>query len=158
MYDFILVFYNNQAALGEVRIRNKQKKDISLYPTQEYLADAEIPGHASCYLPPKYKAPHFLYPTQPTGLSQKKIGITGCYNPGELLRAGSQDTDLSATCPFPLFDCDDNPPMLQTDGRTDGRHARNTNAKCQAIIAACIKTQQTRCSLSSRLASLESLS
>jgi len=72
MYDFILVFYNNQAALGEVRIRNKQKKDISLYPTQEYLADAEIPGHASCYLPPKYKAPHFLYPTQPTGLSQKK--------------------------------------------------------------------------------------
>ena len=36
------------------------------------------------------------------------------------------------TCRFQLFValCDHNPPTLQTDGRTDGRHARSIGATC----------------------------
>ena len=61
---------------------------------------------------------------------------------------GSQDTTIRVgigmqvaktptypvKCRFPLFIalCDHNPPTLQTDGQTDGRHARSISSTCQA--------------------------
>jgi len=56
-----------------------------------------------------------------------EFGITGYYNPGRLWHAASHDTDLSCHCTVPLFValCDNNPPTLQTERQTDGRHARS---------------------------------
>ena len=49
-------------------------------------------------------------------------------SPGRFCHAGSQDTDLSCHVHIYTFCCticDHNPPMLQTDRQTDGRHARS---------------------------------
>jgi len=55
---------------------------------------------------------------------------------------GRQDSDLCCLmCRFPLvvakFECDHNPPALETDRQTDGRHARSINAKCRAKMTSC---------------------
>ena len=51
--------------------------------------------------------------------------IAGYYDPGP--HAGSLDADLSYQVPISTFCC-----TLQTDGRTDGRHARSISATCLA--------------------------
>jgi len=50
---------------------------------------------------------------------------------------GSQDIDRSYLCTFPLLVAlfDYNPPTLQTDRRTDGRHARRRSATCVRHVA-----------------------
>jgi len=49
--------------------------------------------------------------------------MTGYYDPGRLLHAGSQDTDLSCHLPNSSFCCTmyHNPLLLQMNGHIDGQ-------------------------------------
>jgi len=52
------------------------------------------------------------------------------YDPGRLWRAVAKTPIYPVMYRFLLFD--HNPPTLQTDGRTDGRHARSISVTCRA--------------------------
>jgi len=73
----------------------------------------------------------------------------GYYDPvGRLQHAASQDTDLSCHVPVSIFCalCDHNPPTLQTDGGTDGRHARSISAHAK-ILKRDINAEKFMCSI-----------
>ena len=56
-----------------------------------------------------------------------RTGITGYNDLDRLWHAGSQILTYRIMCPFSLFIalCNHNPPTLETDEQTDGRHARS---------------------------------
>jgi len=70
-----------------------------------------------------------------------EFAITENYDLGWLRDAGRQDTDVHVSSHVPISTfitrCDHNPPTLQTDGRTDGRHARSISATCEYRPTAC---------------------
>jgi len=66
----------------------------------------------------------------PLQSSSVEFEITGYYDPGRLQVA--KTPTYPVMCRFPVYValCNHNPPMLQTDGRMDGRHARSISATC----------------------------
>ena len=107
--------------------------DVGLTATEDLArssADAEIARHESRWaqilLPPKFQTSQFH--TLLVFISIE-LRIARCYK----IRVGF----YPVMCPFTPFVVlrDHNSPTLQTDGRTDGRHARSINATSYAIAS-----------------------